>query len=151
MTKQKDGETRRNVLVRVAAGAAAAATAGTQAGAQTPRSIRAVAVGKASRDIPINDSSQIPSDARPYIKGLDDWLKLAANAKTRPNVNDIGQYTLGSPGTNTYQIQYRERTVDKLNEAFQGVTDTSGHLLFCMSTSVGDAAIEFMEKNNLTL
>jgi hypothetical protein len=152
MTTRKDGETRRNILLGVA-GTAAAAAAGTQAGAQaaTPKLIRAVAVGKTSVDTRIIDSSQIPSTARPYIRGLDDWLKLAGNAKTRPNVNDVGQYTLGTAGANNYVIEYRERPLAKLAEAFQGVTGTSGHVLFCMSTSVGDAAVDFMDANSLTL
>ena len=157
MNTSKKGETRRDVIIRAAVGAAAAATVGTQAKAQaSTRIIRAVAVGKddvgVSHDANISSmtgATGIPSYARPYITGLANWLALASASKTKPKKTDVGQYVLGTTETNSYTIEYRERAVTKLAEAFDGVS--GDHLLFCMSTSVGDAAIEFMDEYSITL
>lgn len=156
MSTTKDEQTRRSVMIRAAVGAAAAAAVGTQAKAQmaTPRIIRAVAVGRTGADVTvtITTDTDIPATARPYIKGLVEWLGLAATAKTKPKVNDVGQYVLGTgAAANNYTIEYRERPVDTLGSAFEGASRESGHLLFCMSTSVGDAAVDYMEDNDLTV
>jgi hypothetical protein len=157
MSTPKDGETRRDVMIRGAVGAAAAATVGTQAQAQatTPRIIRAVAVGTeavgTTHDRVISAQGQIPSYARPYISGLVTWLALTSNQKTQPRETDVGRYVLGTGATNNYTIEYRERPVASLASAFDGVSSDSGHLLFCMSTSVGDAAINFMDLNSITV
>jgi hypothetical protein len=149
MSTPKDGETRRDLMIWVAAGAAAAATVSTQAKAQTPpRIIRAVAIGTGS-DVTISADGEIPRGARPYIRGLVAWLALTA--KTQPRVTDVGQYVLGTGGANSYTIEFRERPLTNLASAFDGVSGDSGHLLFCMSTSCGDAAIDFMEESGVTV
>lgn len=155
MTAPKDGETRRDVIIRAAVGAAAAATVGTEAKAQatTPRIIRAIAVGKddvgTSHDAEISASGNIPTYARPYIKGLVNWLALPSASKNKPKKTDVGQYVLGTTAANSYIIEYRERSVANLASAFDGVS--GDHLLFCMSTSVGDAAIDFMDEFSITV
>lgn len=156
MSTPEDGATRRDIMIRAAVGAAAAATMGTQAQAQaTPRIIRAVAVGTedvgTTHDRVISAQGQIPSYARPYINGLVNWLALTSNQKTQPRATDVGRYVLGMGAANNYTIEYRERPVASLASAFSGVSSGSGHLLFCMSTSVGDAAIDFMALNLITV
>jgi len=141
----KDGTTRRNVLIKAAGGAAAIAGAIASAQAQTgPKKIRAVAVGSYP-DTTFNTPTPLPSGPRPYIAGLVDWL--ADTQKSHPAANGVGQFLRGT-GANNYVIEYRERAVGALASAFTNITNND--LLFCMSTSVGDAAIDYLEANNLT-
>ena len=109
--------------------------------------IRAVAVGTQDYTTTFDDPNvNIPAGVRPYIVGLVDWLD--DQQKKHPGVTGhaVGQYRLGT-GANDYAIEYRERPVDTLATAFTNITNN--HLLFCMSTSVGDAAINYMAANTL--
>jgi hypothetical protein len=93
--------------------------------------IRAVAVG----NLPDQEFAANPNltGVRPYITGLINWLEKQPN----PPVPDspLAKYKIGED----YVIEYRERDVDALSDAFSVDAD----LFFCMSTSVGDAAVDF--------
>jgi hypothetical protein len=109
--------------------------------------IRAVAVGTSYTTTFDDPNVNIPARVRPYITGLVDWLD--DQHKSHPGVpggSPVGQYRRGT-GANDYVIEYRERPVNNLADAFTNVTNS--HLLFCMSTSVGDAAIDYIGANNL--
>jgi hypothetical protein len=161
MGVKKDGETRRSILIQAAVGVAATAGSGAEALAQSRpggrrkpkpkvlanKRIRAVAVGAALRDVTFdNPRAPIPAYVRPYIAGLIAWL-AAPSPKSQPRDPNAGRYNLGA-GDNEYVIEYRERTVTDLASAFTGINND--HVLFCMSTSVGDAAVDYLEANNLT-
>ena len=106
--------------------------------------IRAVAIGRDSVDTTFDTPSADLSGVRPYIQGLADWLKLAANAKSTPKTDgSLGQYILGTE----YKIDYREREVGGVADAFTGAEDAD--VLFCMSTHVGDAALSWREGQGL--
>jgi len=109
--------------------------------------IRAVAVGNNADWDSENPADPIPVYARPYINGLITWLALPASEKSHPQNGSAHKFNRGT-GANDYKIQYRERDVGNLANAFLGVTNND--VLFCMSTSVGDAAVEYMDTNGVT-
>jgi hypothetical protein len=109
--------------------------------------IRAVAIGSNADWNSENPAELIPAYVRPYINGLITWLALAAHQKSHPQNGQAHKFDRGT-GANDYKIEYRERDAGNLANAFQGVTNND--VLFCMSTSVGDAAVEYMDTNGLT-
>jgi hypothetical protein len=109
--------------------------------------IRAVAIGNNDDWTSESTADAIPTYVRPYVNGLITWLALAAGQKSHPQNNRANKFDRGT-GATDYKIEYKERDADDLADAFQGVTND--YVLFCMSTSVGDAAVEYMEANNVT-
>jgi hypothetical protein len=150
VTTQKDGKTRRSILIQVAAAAAAVSGGATAVQAQarvadmTVRKILAVAVGGDSDrtlNIDKNNSSAVLPMVRPYITGLIEWLNdptvntdLDATPKTFP----LGDNSSG------YTIAYREVTMANLNVANPDVFSLSNlkgiDCIVCMSTFVGEKA-----------
>jgi hypothetical protein len=108
--------------------------------------IRAVAIGNNPNWDSQSPADAIPGYARPYINGLITWLALPAHQKFHPQNGQANQFVRGA-GVNDYRIEYREQDAGNLATAFQGVTNND--VLFCMSTSVGDAAVEYMDTNNV--
>src|SRR5215217_7786688 len=99
--------------------------------------IRAVAIGRGP-DKKFDAQNTNTDGVRPYIKGLVEWLKLAPTLKASPETDgSIGQYTLGT-GDTGYEIEYREREVQVIQDAFVGAENAD--VLFCMSTYVGAQA-----------
>ena len=106
--------------------------------------IRAVAIGRGP-DKKFDAQNTNLDGVRPYIKGLVDWLKLAPNMKANPETDgSIGQYTLG-PGDTGYEIDYRERDAQVIQDAFVGAQNAD--VLFCMSTYVADQATMWRDAN----
>ena len=101
--------------------------------------IRAVAIGRAP-DTKFDAQNPNVSGVRPYLQGLKDWLALPATAKTRPNTDTSSgkwQYALGTD----YEIEYRERDAQFIQDAFSGAENAD--LLLCMSTGVAAEAIKW--------
>ena len=85
--------------------------------------IRAVAIGSSAVDKTFDGTN--PDDVkavRPYIKGLIDWLELAQADKVKPDTDAVltkYKYTLGTD----YEIEYRERDVTAISDAFTDAQD----------------------------
>jgi hypothetical protein len=158
MATDKDGKTRRSILIEVAGGAAA--MAGGAAGAQAQsapgdrgrikevddqvRKILAVAVGRKGHEksftIDKNTSTAELETVRPYIRGAIDWLKnynLNADLDPFPKTFELGDGT-GSG----YTINYREVAFEALDKdnpvVFSNLTGID--CIVCMSTFVGEKA-----------
>jgi hypothetical protein len=104
--------------------------------------IRAVAIGR-GQDTRFDALNTNVDGVRPYIKGLVQWLSLAPGAKANPDTDtQVGQYTLGTH----YEIDYRERDVHIIQDAFTGAENAD--ILFCMSTYVGEAAVTWRKNHH---
>src|SRR6266481_4303001 len=101
--------------------------------------IRAVAVGNFP-DTDFTTPRPTLKGVRPYIKGLINWLENQPNPP-EPD-NPLNKYSIGPD----YVIEYRERDVGTLSGAFS--SDAS--LFFCMSTTVGDAAVKYTQDHTLS-
>jgi len=104
--------------------------------------IRAVAVGRGP-DTKFDAQNNKVGGVRPYIQGLVDWLDLAPAAKDTPDTDaSLDRYTLGTH----YEIEYRERDVQVMQDAFTGAENAD--VLFCMSTFVGTQAVAWRKSHN---
>jgi ABC-type uncharacterized transport system substrate-binding protein len=98
--------------------------------------IIAVAIGDPGNNWRFND----PNDAnlkkvRPYISGLITWLADQTNPPTPDPQNPLKKYVIGKQ----YVVEYRECAKEDLAATF----DINPDLIFCMSTTVLDAAKQF--------
>jgi hypothetical protein len=99
----------------------------------TKKIVLAVAVGPSTKDAEFDVPTPDLRNARPYIKGLVEWLGDQNKTNPGPPPPNLPRYVCGTD----YKIVYRERDVGNLAQAFQNVTPD---LIFCMSTSVAKAA-----------
>ena len=108
--------------------------------------IRAVAVGAKTVNEEFDATNTDVDGIRPYVKGLVAWLSDPGSSKSNPEPDASAiMYTLGTD----YEIEYRERDVSGIQEAFDQADDAD--VLLCMSTFVGQEAIAWRDKKGLEI
>jgi hypothetical protein len=107
------------------------------------KTILAVAIGDPKNTFTFQDASDTNlNEVRPYIRGLIDWLsKQPAAPKPKEKLD---KYQIGKD----YVIQYRECKKDDLANLFKNLT-SKPDLIFCMSTTVVQAAAGFADTNEI--
>jgi hypothetical protein len=74
------------------------------------------------------------------------WLSDPGSSKSNPEPDASAvMYTLGTD----YEIEYRERDVSGIQEAFDQADDAD--VLLCMSTFIGQEAIAWSDKKGLEI
>jgi hypothetical protein len=173
MGSHKDGKTRRGILMAAGAAAAVAGTGASAHGQATPsakaytsddtkRKILAVGVGNDGND-PINKPqlritfTKTSSDAdfnraRPYIKGLTDWL--SDNTKDTDLESTGKTFDLGD-STKGYTIDYREASVGDLKltnpSVFSDLLSGDWDCIVCLSSFVGEVAARLTKEQGLDI